>query len=71
MPVPGADLQLNGDDLVSSGKEDKEKLLTALKETLDNLTYDKIAEREATKAENAVKQLAFIPMPPKYAIFCA
>jgi len=45
--------------------------LTALKETLDNLTYDKIAEREATKAENAVKQLAFIPMPPKYAIFCA
>ena len=67
-PVPGADLQLNGDDLVSSGKEDKDKLMTTLKETLDNLTYDKIAEREATKAENMVKQLAFVPMPPKYAI---
>jgi hypothetical protein len=67
-PIPGADLQLNGDDLISQGKEDKEKLMTGLKETLDNLTYDKIAEREASKAENMVKQLAFIPMPPKYAI---
>ena len=67
-PIPGADLQLNGDDLVNQGKEDKEKLMTSLKETLDNLTYDKIAEREASKAENMVKQLALIPMPPKYAI---
>jgi hypothetical protein len=68
MPIPGADLSLNGDDLISQGKEDKEKLMTSLKETLDNLTYDKIAEREASKAENTVKQLAYIPMPPKYAI---
>jgi hypothetical protein len=68
MPIPGADLSLNGEDLVSQGKEDKEKLMTSLKETLDNLTYDKIAEREAAKAENTVKQLAYIPMPPKYAI---
>lgn len=67
-PIPGAELSLNGDDLISQGKEDKEKLLTGLKETLDNLTYDKIAERDATKAENVVKQLALIPMPPKYAI---
>jgi len=67
-PIPGADLSLNGDDLISQGKEDKEKLMTSLKETLDNLTYDKIAEREASKAENMVKQLALIPMPPKYAI---
>ena len=67
-PIPGADLQLNADDLINQGKEDKEKLMTTLKETLDNLTYDKIAEREASKAENMVKQLALIPMPPKYAI---
>ena len=68
LPVPGADLQLNGDDLISSGKEDKEKLMTSLKETLDNLTYDKIAERDAARAENMVKQLAYVPVPPKYTI---
>lgn len=67
-PIPGAELSLNGDDLVSSGKEDKDKLVTALKETLDNLTYDKIAEREASKAESTVKQLAYVPISPKYCL---
>ena len=70
-PIPGAELSLNGDDLISSGKEDKEKLMTSLKETLDNLTYDKIAERDAARAENMVKQLAYVPIAPKYAIFIA
>ena len=68
LPVPGTEVSLNGDDLVSAGREDKEKLMTTLKETLDNLTYDKIAEREASKAENMVKQLAYTPMPPTHAI---
>lgn len=68
LPIPGAELSLNGEDLVTQGREDKEKLATALKETLDNLTYDKIAEREAAKAENMVKQLAYIPLPAKYHI---
>jgi hypothetical protein len=70
-PIPGAELSLNGDDLISSGKEDKEKLMTSLKETLDNLTFDKIAERDAARAENMVKQLAYVPIAPKYAIFIA
>ena len=67
-PIPGAELQLNGDDLVSQGREDKKDLLTSLRETLTNLSFDKLAEREATKAENMVKQLSFVPMPPKYVI---
>ena len=70
-PIPGADLSLNGDDLVSQGREDKDKLITSMRESLDNLTFDKIAEREASKAENTVKQLQFIPVPPKYTIFIA
>lgn len=68
-PIPGAELSLNGDDLVSAGKEDKEKLNSSLKETLESLTFDKIAEREAAKAESMVKQLAYVPMPAKYAIY--
>lgn len=68
LPVPGTEISLNGDDLVTAGREDKEKLLTTLKETLDNLTYDKIAERESTKSENMVKQLSYVPISPKVAL---
>jgi hypothetical protein len=67
-PIPGAELTLNGDDLVAAGREEQEKLITSMRETLENLSYDKLAEREAAKAENVVKQLSFIPMPPNVAI---
>jgi hypothetical protein len=63
--APGVSISLNGDQLISDGKEEKEKLLTALKEKLESLSYDKLMEREATKAEMMAKQLSYIPIPPK------
>ena len=69
IPVPGAEVSLNGADLVSQGREDKEKLTTALKEMLDTMTYDKLVEMQATRAENMNKQLKFVPMPQGKAIF--
>ena len=68
-PIPGADLQLNGEDLVTQGREDKDKLETSLRETLDGLTYEKLAETEAARAENTSKILQYTAMPPRYAIF--
>lgn len=68
IPIPGAELKLNGDSLLSTSKDEMDRLLTGLKELLESLTYDKIAEREATKAENMVKQLSYVPIPPKYVI---
>lgn len=65
-PIPGSELILNGDDLVGQGREDKEKLMASMKESLENLTYDKIAERDANKAEMMVKQLSFVPIPPSW-----
>lgn len=67
-PIPGAELTLNGDDLIQQAREDKEKLLSSIKESLDNLTYDKIAEREANKAEMMVKQLSYVPIPPSWVL---
>ena len=67
-PIPGAELTLNGDDLVAAGREDQAKLVETMKETLDNMSFDKLAEREANKAEQMVKQLSYVPMPPKYTI---
>lgn len=69
VPIPGSELQLNGKDLVTQGREDKEKLVTALKEMLETMTYDKLMEQAATRAEMMNKQLKFIPMPNGLAIF--
>lgn len=71
IPIPGAELTLDGDTLVSQGREDLDKLLNGdggLISKLDSLTYDKLAEKEANKAEQLNKQLRYLPIPPKYNI---
>lgn len=62
-PVLNADVTLNGDDLLSQGRDDKEKLTTQLKEFLANLTHQKMLEADAAAAEALNKQLKYIPMP--------
>ena len=69
IPVPGAEVSLNGADLISQGREDKDKLITTLREMLDTMTYDKLIEMQATRAENINKQLKYIPVPNGKAIF--
>ena len=69
IPVPGAEVSLNGSDLITQGREDKEKLQTSLREMLDTMTYDKLIEIQATRAENMNKQLKYIPIPNGKAIF--
>jgi len=63
IPIPNADLTLNGSDLISQGREDKDKLTTQMKEFLANLTNQKLLENDALAAENLNKQLRYIPMP--------
>ena len=69
IPIPGETLTLNGNDLVTQGREDKEKLVTGLKEMLDTMTYDKLMEVQAARAESVNKQLKYVPMPNGLAIF--
>jgi len=69
IPIPGQDLTLNGTELVTQGREDKKELITQLKEMLDSMTYDKLIETQALRAENMQKQLKFIPMPNGKAVF--
>lgn len=63
IPIPNADLTLNGESLLTSAREDKEKLSTQLKEFLDGLTNAKLIEQQAAIAENLHKQLRYVPMP--------
>lgn len=69
IPIPGGTVTLNGSDLISKGREDKANLATKLREMLDTLTYDKLIEVAATRAENLSKQLSKIPVPNGKAIF--
>lgn len=69
IPIPNAELTLNGDALISQAREDKDKLITNLKEFLENLTRQKLAENDAIMAENINKQLRFIPTPHAISTF--
>jgi len=69
IPVPGDTVQLNGGDLLNNGRSDAEALKTTLREMLDSMTYEKLTEIQATRAENINKQLKFVPMPQGKAIF--
>ena len=63
VPIPNGDLQLNGGDLLSDGKEEKERLRTELREMFDSLTYDKLIEGHAAEAENIQTILKTVPIP--------
>ena len=63
VPIPSGDLNLNGADLVSQGREDQTRLRDQLVELLDSLTYSKLLEGQATDAENIRRALNTMPMP--------
>ena len=68
IPVPNADITLNGESLISAAREDKDKLITQLKEFLDNLTNAKLLEQQAAMTDNMQKMLRAIPFPRGTAI---
>ena len=65
LPIPGESVTLNGPDLVSQGKEEQNSLREELKTTLAELTYTRIAEKEAAEIDAAEKVLQRIP----YSVF--
>lgn len=68
VPIPGSDLSMNGSELVSQGREDQDKLITSLKETLDKLTYQKLLEADAAQSEAMINILKRVPIPNGKAI---
>jgi hypothetical protein len=62
VPIPNGDLQLNGQDLISSAREEQNILRQELKELFDSMTYDNLARKEAEQAENLRSQLNKVPL---------
>ncbi len=61
IPIPGDSVTLNGDKLITEGKEEQEKLREELKTQLTEMTYVKIGEDSAKTMEDASKVNTYIP----------
>jgi hypothetical protein len=62
VPIPGGDLSLDGGDLVADGRAEMEALRNELRALLDEMSYDKLALKEAEQAENVRRVLSLIPL---------
>ena len=62
LPIPNADVTLNGSDLISAGATEKEGLITELKETLDTMSRQAQLERKQAEADSLQQQMNKIPL---------
>lgn len=63
VPIPGDNVNLNASDLLGQAKAEQDALRDELKTVLDEMTYDKIMEKEAGMADNSMKTQEKAPLP--------
>lgn len=61
VPIPGGELSLDGDTLVSDGKEEREALITQLREMLEETSKKALIEAKQSEAENQADLMRRIP----------
>jgi type VI protein secretion system component VasF len=61
VPIPGGELSLDGDTLVSDGKEEREALITQLREMLEETSKKALIEAKQNEAENQADLMRRIP----------
>ena len=62
LPIPNAEVTLNGSDLISAGQTEKEGLITELKELLDQLSRQAQLERKQAESDALQQQMNKIPL---------
>jgi hypothetical protein len=62
IPIPGAEVTLNGDGLVSSAASEKESLLTRLRDYFDQTSRQSLLERRSNESNARVNELNQVPM---------
>lgn len=63
IPTPGGEVTLDGPAMVSAAKEEMDKLVQELKETLDKLTYGKLMQSDTEVLEASKKIMDEVPHP--------
>jgi hypothetical protein len=62
IPIPNAEVTLNGAELVSQGKAEQETLITQLRELLDKLTKEAMLTRQNAEATQMAEILGKVPL---------
>lgn len=62
IPIPGAAVTLNGGDLISAAKDEKDQLINRLREYFDETSRKARLERRKDEAEFAKSELINVPM---------
>ena len=62
IPIPNAEVQLNGSDLMTQGQSEKEALITQLREFLEKLTKEQMLTRQNTETTQMNEILAKVPL---------
>lgn len=63
IPIPGSELTLNGSDLITQGKEEKESLITKLRELLDQMSPKQLMADKLEEANSIQGVLQLVPLP--------
>ena len=63
VPIPDAQLQMDYNIFLEQGKEEKEKVLTELKERLERMTPWNLMEKQTVMNDQLIKILSSKPMP--------
>tara|TARA_R110002074_G_scaffold55302_2_gene137335 strand:+ start:584 stop:1882 length:1299 start_codon:yes stop_codon:yes gene_type:complete len=61
IPIPGNNVQLNGDKLISEAREDQKTLREELQKVLDELTYEKMTELQKNIVKNTLETAQTYP----------
>jgi hypothetical protein len=62
IPIPGAEVTLNGNELVSAAATEKEALITRLREYFDQTSRQALLERRAAESVARVQEINQVPM---------
>jgi hypothetical protein len=62
VPIPGAEVTLNGDSLASQGIADQESLITRLRDYFDQTSRQSLLERRAAESVARVAEINQVPM---------
>ena len=63
IPIPGAEVTLNGDDLLTDARAEKDKLLEQLRAMLDTTSRKTQLENQAAEADSIQKTLTNVALP--------
>jgi hypothetical protein len=62
IPIPNAEVTLNGSDLITQGQTEKDALITQLREFLDKLTKEQMLTRQNAESTQMNEILAKVPL---------